>query len=115
MEADAARPRVRVNPGPQATLEQRVAMLQDNYTNLFDEVGRLDDELRRRTDELSSKLHAETAAREATDKRLEEQLKETAVGSLHLDLWGVLFFISGIIAGTASPEIAALLGTASCK
>ena len=43
------------------------------------------------------------------------QLKETAVGSLHLDAWGALFFIFGIIAGTASPEIAAVFGAVSCK
>ncbi len=90
-------------------------MLEDSYTKLFDEVGGLENEIRRRGDELSNKLHAEVAAREASDKRIEEQLKETAVGSLHLDAWGVLFFIFGIIAGTASPEIAAVFGAVSCK
>jgi hypothetical protein len=107
--------RGRVSPGPQATLEQRVAMLEDSYTRLFDEVGNLGSEVRRRTDESSSNLRAETAFREAGDKRVEEQLMETAVGGLHLDFWGVLFFILGIIAGTASPEIAAALGAAPCN
>ncbi len=106
---------VRVSPGSQATLEQRLAMLEDSYTKLFDEVGGLEIEITRRSEELSNKLHAEVAAREANNKRIEEQLKETAVGSLHLDAWGVLFFILGIFAGTASPEIAAALGAASCK
>ncbi len=109
------RARGRVTPGPQATLEQRLVMLEDSYTKLFDEVGGLENEIRRRGDELSNKLHAEAAAREVADKRIEEQLKETAVGSLHLDVWGVLFFILGIIAGTAFPEIAAVFGAASCK
>ncbi len=109
------RARGRVTPGPQATLEQRLAMLEDSYTKLFDEVGGLGNEIRRRGDELSNKLHAEVAAREASDKKIEEHLKETAVRSLHLDAWGVLFFIFGIIAGTASPEIAAVFGAASCK
>ena len=71
--------------------------------------------MRRRTDELSSNLDAETAAREAGDKRVEEQLMETAVGGLHLDYWGVVYFILGTVAGTASPEIAAALGAAPCN
>jgi hypothetical protein len=45
----------------------------------------------------------------AEDKRVEGQLVETAVGGLHLDFWGVFYFILGTIAGTASPEIAAYL------
>ena len=107
--------RGRVSPGPQATLEQRLAMLEDGYTKLFDEVGSLGNEVKRRSDELSSKLHAEATAREAADKKIEEQLKETAVGSFHLDVWGVEFFLLGIIVGTLSQEIAAAFGAASCK
>ena len=72
-------------------------------------------EVKQRTDELSSDLRVEIVAREAGDKRVEEQLIENAVGGLHLDFWGVLFFTAGVIAGTASPEIAAALGATSCK
>jgi hypothetical protein len=102
--------RGRVSPGPQATLEQRLAMLESSYTNLFDEVGNLGNEVKRRADELSNKLNAEATARDSGDKRIEEQLKETAVGSVHLDVWGVEFFLLGTIAGTLSQEIAALFG-----
>jgi hypothetical protein len=113
MATGSARGRVRA--GPQATLEQRLAMLEDSYTKLFDEVGSLGNEVKRRSDELSSKLRAEATAREAADKKIEEQLKETAVGSLHLDVWGVEFFILGTIAGTLSQEIAAVFGAAWCE
>jgi hypothetical protein len=102
----SGRARARVTAGPPATFEQRVAMLEENYIKLFDEVGGLDNELQRRTDGLSAKLQAEASAREAGDKKVEGELRETAVGTLHFDLWGVVFFISGTIAGTASPEIA---------
>jgi hypothetical protein len=54
----SGRARARVTLGPQAQLEQRVAMLEENYTKLFDEVGGLDNELQRRTDRLSAKLQA---------------------------------------------------------
>jgi hypothetical protein len=106
--------RARVTPGPQATSDQRIAILEDSFTKLFDEVGSLGNEVKRRSDELTSKLHAETMAREAADKGIKEQLKETAVGSIHLDVWGVVFLVSGIVAGTASPEIAAWVGGGSC-
>jgi hypothetical protein len=114
MSMATGRARLSITPGPQATLEQRVAMLEDSYTNLSGEVGGLGNEMRQRGDELSNKLHAEVAAREASDKKIEEQLKETAVGSLHLDAWGVVFFVIGIIAGTVSPEIAGWVGSGSC-
>ena len=106
--------RGRVSPGPNAPLIQRVAILEESYTKLFDEVGNLGTEVKRRTDELNRKLQAEATAREAADKTIKEQLKETAVGSFPLDVWGVLFVILGIIAGTGSQEIAALIGARSC-
>ncbi|HWY80808.1 MAG TPA: hypothetical protein VNY10_02510 [Roseiarcus sp.] len=106
--------RGRAVAGSQATLEQRVAILEDSHTKLFDEVGSLGNEVKRRSDELASKLHDEATAREAADKGIKEQLKETAVGSIHLDVWGVVFVVSGIVAGTASPEIAAWVGGGSC-
>ena len=101
-----------LSAGSQATLEQRVAILEDSHTELLDEVGSLGNEVKRRSDELTSKLHAEATAREAADKEIKEQLKETAVGSTHLDVWGVV--MSGIVVGTASPRMAAWGGGGSC-
>ena len=84
------------------------------HTKLFDEVGSLGNEAKRRSDELSGKLNAEAGAREVADKEIREQLKETAIGSFHLDVWGVLFVMLGIVAGTASQEIAGWIGAGSC-
>ena len=114
MSMTTVRAEARVSLGPQATLEQRLAMLEESHTKLADKVGDLGKEVKRQADDLSSKLTAETASREAGDKRIEEQVREAAVGSLHLDVWGVLFFLFGIIAGTASQEIAAWIGAGSC-
>jgi hypothetical protein len=108
------RAEARVSLGPQATVEQRLAMLEDSHTKLADKVGDLGKEVKRQTDGLSTKLTAEAASREAGDKRIEGQVRAAAVGSLHLDAWGILFFLFGIIAGTASPEIAAWIGAGSC-
>jgi hypothetical protein len=77
----------RVSLGPQATVEQRLAMLEVSHTKLADKVGDLGKEVKSQTDELSSKLTAEAASRGAGDKRIEGQVREAAVGSLHLDAW----------------------------
>ena len=106
--------RGRAVAGSQATLEQRVAILEDSHTKLFDEVGSLGNEVKRRSNELTGKLRAEATAREAADKEIKEQLKETAVGSTHLDVWGVGCVMLGIIAGTTSQEIAAVFWAGSC-
>jgi hypothetical protein len=58
----SGRARGRTTAGPQATFEQRVAMLEENYIKLFDEVGGLANELERRTARLSANLQAEASA-----------------------------------------------------
>jgi hypothetical protein len=75
----------------------------------------LGQELTKKTDALSTNLKTESAAREEGDKKNEAQLKEAVVGALHLDLWGVFYFVLGIVAGTGSSEIASLLGATPCK
>jgi hypothetical protein len=104
----------RVVAGSQPTLEQRVAILEESHTKLFDQVGSLGNEVKRQSDELTGKLRAEATAREAADKEIKEQLKETAVGSAHWDVLGVVCVMLGIIAGTFSPEIAAVILAGSC-
>jgi hypothetical protein len=107
--------RGRVGPGPQSSLEDWLAILERNYVSLFDEVGILGQELKKKTEELSTNLKIESIKREESDNKNEAQLKEAVVGAFHLDLWGVLYFVLGIVAGTASSEIASFLGVAPCK
>lgn len=103
--------RMTITPGPSATLEQRVVMLEQGQANLINEVGSLGSEIRKKADELSTSLKTETAAREEGDRRNEQHIKTMAVGSLPLVLWGVGYFVLGTIAGAASAELAAgLLG-----
>jgi hypothetical protein len=104
-----------ISSNPPPTLEQRLAKLEESHTKLVGEIKSLGNEVRRRSDELTGKLQAEATTREAADKEIREQLKEAAVGSFHLDLWGVTFVLLGIVAGALSPEAAILLGAAGCK
>jgi hypothetical protein len=63
--------RGRVAPGPQATSAQRIAILEESFDKLFDEVGGLGNEVKRRTDELSRNLRSEVAAREQAPASLQ--------------------------------------------
>jgi hypothetical protein len=81
--------RARVSAGPATPLDRRVALLEENYASLFDEVGNLDQEMKKNRQELSDALNAERAVRESADTRHEEQLKEAVVGQVHLDFAGV--------------------------
>jgi hypothetical protein len=56
----------------------------------------------------------ERAERDEANKRLKEQLAEAVVGHLDLDYAGVLYFVLGTIAATASGELAKWLGAAPC-
>jgi hypothetical protein len=107
--------RARVSAGPATPLDRRVALLEENYASLFDEVGNLDQEMKKNRQELSDALNAEKAARESADTRHEDQLKEAVVGQVHLDFAGVLYFLLGIIAATASSEFAVWIGAAPCS
>jgi hypothetical protein len=109
------RARATVGPGPDTTLERRVEILEQNYESLFKEVGAIDDTLTRKAQELSDAIRTERAEREARDTRIEAQVTDAVAGGLPLDWVGVIYFFIGVIAGTASQEIAALMGgAASC-
>ena len=106
--------RMRLSPSPQMPLDQKVEFLTKQYAELFDEVGRLDQKVKQDARDSSAALQAESAKREKADKKYEEQLREAVVGHLDLDYAGVLYFVLGTIAGTASGDISRLLGAATC-
>lgn len=106
--------RMRVSPGPNTPLERRVEMLQEQYALLFDEVGALANETKKRDDELSNALKAESDQRQKGDARTKDQLKRAVAQGIPLGRVGAILFFLGIIAGTASLEIAKLFGAGAC-
>lgn len=107
--------RIRINSGPQTSLDQRVAMLEQQHLALFDEVGQLSGDMKKRTDELSQSLEAEKRERIDGDSSTKNQLRTAIAQGLPLGRLGVVFFMIGIIAGTASPEIAVIFGRSACQ
>jgi hypothetical protein len=106
--------RARVSPGPNASLEHRVALLEREYSSLFDEVGKLNEETKQKIGELSKALSAERSERQEADKSIKEQLKKAVAEGIPLGLVGVICFFVGIISTSASPEIASLPGGDTC-
>jgi hypothetical protein len=107
--------RIRTSPGPATPLEQRVALLEQQFAGLFDEVWRAVGEIKANADKLSDSIGVERAERAKTDKRHELQLQQAVAGNLDLDYAGVLYFVLGTIASTASNEIARWLGASPCN
>jgi hypothetical protein len=106
--------RARVSPGPNTPLERRVEMLQEQYAELFDEVGALANEIKKRDDELSNALKVESDERQKGDASTRAQLKRAVGQGIPLGRVGAILFFLGIIAATASPEIANLFGAGAC-
>lgn len=107
--------RARVTAGPNTSLEQRVAILERGHAALFDEVGKLGDEIKQKIGELSNAMTLERSERQEADKGVKEQLKKAVAEGLPLGRVGAVCFFIGIIAASASPEIASLFGGSTCQ
>jgi hypothetical protein len=102
-----------VSPGPNPSLESRVALLEREHAALFDKVGRLSDETKRKIDELSNVMAVERSERQQADKRVNEQMKKAVAEGLPLGRVGAFCFFLGIIAASVSPEMASWFGEAA--
>jgi len=104
--APTGRGRGSVLPGPNTPLERRVELLEERTKSLFSEVDILEGKLRAQSDELTLKMTEEVTKRKAEHRALEEKLETAVIGNIHVEWWGVFFFIVGIILASASPELA---------
>lgn len=107
--------RLRQGPGPNMSLDQRLAQLENQYVALFDEVGTLAAETRTTDSELSRSLEAERAERQTADTQARQQLRKAIAEGIPLAFVGVTSFLVGITAGTVSPEIASIFGASTCQ
>jgi hypothetical protein len=107
--------RAYVNAAPNAPLEHRVAVLEREHAALRDEVGKLSEETKRKVGELSNAMALEHSGRQEADNGIKEQLKKAVAEGLPLARVGAVFFFIGIIAASASPEIASWVGRGACQ
>lgn len=99
---------------PDTPLERRVQILEEQHAQLSKDVRTLRDETKKRDDELSNALRVESDERQKGDASTKDQLKRAVAQGIPLGRVGAIFFFFGIIAGTASLEIAHLFGSGAC-
>jgi hypothetical protein len=102
--------RGRVDLSRDATLGDRVKMLEQKYNSLFDEVGTIDARLVAAVRKFSQDLQSEQRERERGDQSTQDQLKQAVAEGLIVQLFGAALLILGIISATASPELALHFG-----
>lgn len=95
-----------VAPGPNASVDDRLRMLERQYAQLskwvFEVEGKLQEEAKKHADA----LRAERQARESALGDLQRTLRALATGGIRLQLVGVIWFLAGISLATWAPEIA---------
>lgn len=107
--------RASVTAGPNASLEDRVEVLERGHAALFEEVGKLSGEISEKIGALSNAMDSERSERQEADKGVKEQLKKAVAGGLPLGRVGAGCFFIGIVAASASLEIASWFGGVSCQ
>jgi hypothetical protein len=107
--------RARMSAGPNASVEHRLATLEREHAELFDEIGKIHAEIKQRISDLSNALAVERSNREEVDKSIRDQLRKAIAGGLPLGRVGAICFFVGIIGGSLSPEIASWLGGGPCQ
>lgn len=116
MTASAGKAKISIVPGPDTPLKRRVEILEEETKNLLGLVEKLETNLGAQSKELTLKIKEEIAERKAAHRNFEEQLERALIGDIHIDWWGVIFFIIGIILAGLSPEISDLLsGSGFCE
>lgn len=109
MAASVMQAKVSIVPSPDTPLKRRVEILEEETKNVLAAVEKLETNLGTQSKELTRKIKEEIAARKAAHRSFEEQLERALIGDIHIDWWGVIFFIIGIILAGLSPEISDLL------
>lgn len=106
--------RLKIAPGPNTPLDERVSLLERQYSSLSDEITNLASATKAEAKKLSDRIDSEKNQRQSSVVELRKQLKKAVAEGIPLASVGVAFFLLGISAGTASIEISKSLGGAVC-
>ncbi len=105
-----SRLRIRVKPGPNATLERRVELLENAVENVEEELGKVGLDLgsvRSESQQSLEELRQETTKEVGNNRRL---IDNAVGGGLLLEWVGIIYFLIGTVLATIAPELSALLG-----
>jgi hypothetical protein len=92
----SARARAKVRSGPNASADDRIALLEKLIDTLEDELWKLQDTIDRDREQFNKALGAEKDAREDKFKALEDRVTSLAVGGIRLQTVGLLWIFLGV-------------------
>jgi hypothetical protein len=95
--------------GPDATVEQRLAVLEQNLNGVRAQVSTLHRLIRQEVSERRDADATERTSREQQVSEIQARLQNLSVGGIDIEWRGVLWVGLGVILGTAPQEIARLL------
>ena len=100
---------LRRSVGPGASLEDRLGVLEANFKQFEEETNRQFQIGTDKVSHLGSELHVERNARIQTDDETLNQIKDMAIGGLHIELIGVIWVILGILGASIPAECESLI------
>ena len=103
----SARGHVTHGTPPNATVEQRLDVLEKNIGALHDRIGATQKELDEEVSKLKTSISEEACQREQEDKECRNLIEMTATGGVHISAIGAVWLFVGVVLSTAGVEIAA--------
>jgi hypothetical protein len=100
------RPRAKVRSGPDASVDDRIALHEKQIDKLEDELWTLQDTIDRDREQFNNALGAEKHAREDGFKALQHRVTSLAVGGIRLQTVGLGWLFLGVVGTTWSQELA---------
>jgi hypothetical protein len=96
-----------------ATLEQRVALLEQQIQHVAVDVVNVDNRVQTEERARARAVQDESATRAQADEQLREAIKGLEIGSIDLTLFGLLWLFVGMVMTTGTPELCMLLHCAA--
>lgn len=104
----SVRARAKVRSGPNASVDDRIALLERLIDTLEDGLSTLQDTIDREREQFNKALDAEKHAREDGFKALEDRVTSLAVGGIRLQTVGLVWLLLGVLLATWSQELASI-------
>lgn len=107
--------RVATWPSSTMTPEEQLKVIIENLKGLHNVIGEIEGSIRTAKHELGTQITERFNELKEGEKEAKRLLEEAFVGGLHIEWWGIVLFVVGIILASTSPEIAYLFGfSAGC-
>jgi hypothetical protein len=94
---------------PDATIEARLEVLEQNVRSLNERIDQTQSEIDRQSRAQAEVVAQERRARAKEDQALGARLEATETGGLHISAMGALWLSLGVTLSTAAPELATWL------